>query len=394
MKTRILAKKTVDKITTTTPIENSIKNKDKTLSKKSSLTKASSTTDTDDNNNNSGNVETTSTTTTTTTTDPTTNNNKLPKPRKTSTTTTTNIPKKEKLPRFSSAYPHTALRTITEKSFPRKFDETIELILNTTLDTRKQNQQLRVVADLPYGLGKRVELAVFTSDPENARKAREAGVAIVGGNELVDSIAAGTTPLTFQKSLASPEMNLNKIARILGPRGLMPSKKLGTVVDDIEEGVRRSQMGTVELRANKSNIVQIGFGKRSMPLNNLIGNLKSIMLCIENNRPSGVRGKLLEKAFLKTCMGPPVEIPVEGLDPKSPRFLADVELINSSQTLSSSLPSSLSSSSSSASGEVNNKTESSAGSGKNSSSASSKLSSEMKATTATTTSTVSSSKTT
>lgn len=220
--------------------------------------------------------------------------------------------------------PPLAVLKLRQPEKSRKFSESLELMMNLTLDTRKQDQQLRLVADLPFGTGKQVRVAAFTTNPDAANAALAAGCDIVGGQELIDRMAKSQT-IDFDKAVATADVlpMLAKVARLLGPRGLMPSKKLGTVVDDLAAAVTRAKAGSVELRADRGGTVHCGFGKISMTDDALIENLKAVVLAIENNKPAGVKGKKwVKSAFMKSSMGPSVPISLIHLDPKHQKFFS------------------------------------------------------------------------
>ena len=229
--------------------------------------------------------------------------------------------KKEKNPETT---PLQAIINLKTKKVKRNFDESLEFALNLVLDTKKQDQQLRVVADLPNGTGRKVKVVGFTSDPAQAQAALEAGCDVVGGDELVTELAR-TQQANFDKAVATPEMvaSLSKVARLLGPRGLMPSKKLGTVVTDLAQAVQRAKAGSVELRADRAGVVHCGFGKLSMSDDALLENLKAVIMCIENNKPTGVKGKRwVKSAFISSSMGPSHPLNLVYIDPKNVRFMS------------------------------------------------------------------------
>lgn len=230
-------------------------------------------------------------------------------------------PKKIKNPIVT---PFQAIDKLRVRTGKPKFDESLELALNLGIDPRKQDEQLRVVADLPHGTGRKVVVVAFTSDPAQANAAKAAGCDIVGGEELVNEILR-TQQVNFDKAVATQEMlpTLAKVARLLGPRGLMPSKKLGSIVSDLAQAVERAKAGSVELRADRAGVVHCGFGKLSMSPESLIDNLRAVILCVENNKPSGVKGKKwVKSAFISSTMGPSHPLNLIYIDPKNPRFMA------------------------------------------------------------------------
>lgn len=233
--------------------------------------------------------------------------------------------KKPKIKNVELVSPLQAIRNLKNNPVKRHFDETFEFCLNLNVDPRKQDQQVRVIADLPHGTGKLVRVVGFTANEDQAKAALQAGCDIVGGSELIKDIAQ-TQTINFDKAVATEDIlpELSKIARLLGPKGLMPSKKLGTVVSNLEQGVLRAKAGSIELRADRGGTVHCGFGKLSMPEAVLMKNLKSIILCLENNKPTALKGKKwVKSAFLTTTMGPSYPINLIYLDPKHARFFAE-----------------------------------------------------------------------
>jgi len=237
------------------------------------------------------------------------------------TTTEAGVPgKKQKNPMTT---PLQAVKALKGRPKKPMFDESLELAMNLLIDPRKQTEQLRVVADLPHGTGKKVRVVAFTSDSKQSQAALESGCDLVGGDELIAEIAR-TQTISFDKAIATQDMvaSLAKIARLLGPKGLMPSKKLGTVVTDVVAAVKRAKAGSIELRADRTGILHCGIGKLSMSDDELMNNLRSVILCIENNKPIGVKGKKwVKSAFVSSSMGPSHPLNLAYLDPKNPRFM-------------------------------------------------------------------------
>jgi len=220
--------------------------------------------------------------------------------------------------------PLQAFEILRNRKDKPKFDESLELALNLTIDPRKQNEQLRVVADLPNGTGRKVRVVAFTNDPDQAKAAEDAGCDVVGGDDLITEMAR-TQQANFDSAVATQDAmaSLPKIARLLGPKGLMPSKKLGTVVSDLAAAVKRAKAGSVELRADRAGTVHCGFGKLSMSNDALMENLKAIILCVENNKPAGVKGKKwVKSAYVTSSMGPSYPLNLIYIDPKNVRFMS------------------------------------------------------------------------
>ena len=213
------------------------------------------------------------------------------------------------------------IRTIVEAKKVAKFDESVELSIGLGLDPRKPNQSLRVMTQLPHGSGKKARIAVFARGDE-ADQARSAGAAVVGAEDLAEEIQSGN--IDFTRCIATPDMMpiVGRVARILGPRGLMPNPKLGTVTLDVEAAVTKALKGEVELRTDKFGFVNCSIGKRSFGQAMLTDNLKAVMVTVSNEKPSGASGKYLKQAVLSSTMGKGVQIDVKTLDPSSTTFLS------------------------------------------------------------------------
>ena len=183
-----------------------------------------------------------------------------------------------------------------------KFDETIELALNLNIDPRKADQTLRGVVSLPHGTGKVMRVAVFARGAK-ADAAKAAGADIVGAEELVDSVQSGK--IEFDRCIATPDMMalVGRLGKVLGPRGLMPNPKLGTVTMDVAEAVLAAKGGQVQYRAEKSGIVHAGVGKASFSEAALVENIKTFVDAIAKARPAGVKGTYIKKISLSSTMG-------------------------------------------------------------------------------------------
>jgi large subunit ribosomal protein L1 len=212
------------------------------------------------------------------------------------------------------------IRVIAEDEPVRQFDESVELSLGLGLDPRKPNQSLRVMTQLPHGAGKQARIAVFARGDE-AERALSAGAAIVGAEDLAEDIQSGN--IDFTRCIATPDMMpvVGRVARILGPRGLMPNPKLGTVTLDVEAAVAKALKGEVELRTDKFGFVNCSIGKRSFTQNMLLDNLKAVMVTVSNEKPTGASGKYLKQAVLSSTMGHGVRVDTKCLDPSSTTFL-------------------------------------------------------------------------
>ena len=190
-----------------------------------------------------------------------------------------------------------------------KFDETIEMSLNLGVDPRHADQMVRGVVNLPHGTGKTVRVAVFAKG-DKAAEATAAGADVVGADDLAEKVQAGQ--LDFDRVIATPDMMplVGRLGRILGPRGLMPNPKLGTVTPNVKEAVEAAKGGQVQFRVEKAGIVHAGIGKTSFTPEQLVANAKSLVDAINKAKPTGAKGTYLKKAHLSSTMGPGVEVEV------------------------------------------------------------------------------------
>jgi len=193
-----------------------------------------------------------------------------------------------------------------------KFDETIELALRLGIDPRHSDQNVRGVVSMPHGVGKTAKVAVFARD-DKAEEAKKAGADIVGAEDLVEEILQGN--INFDKAIATPDMMsvVSKAAKTLGPKGLMPNPKLGTVTKDIAEAVKNAKSGQVEFRAEKNGIIHAGLGKVSFGDKELIENINAFVGAIEKAKPSSLKGIYMTKASVSSTMGPGVTVDVSTL---------------------------------------------------------------------------------
>ena len=191
-----------------------------------------------------------------------------------------------------------------------KFIESVELHANLNIDPKYADQQLRTTVTLPNGVGKQVTIAVLT-DEENFAEAESAGADIVGNDNLIEQINQGN--IEFDLLITTPNMmpKLAKLGRVLGPKGLMPSPKSGTVTNDLQSTLTEFKKGKFEYKADKSGIVHVSFGKSNFENNKLIENLTALYKSIEQNRPSGVKGKYVKSLFICTTMGSSIKLDVE-----------------------------------------------------------------------------------
>jgi large subunit ribosomal protein L1 len=191
-----------------------------------------------------------------------------------------------------------------------KFVESVELHANLNIDPKYSDQQLRTTVTLPNGVGKKTIIAVLTND-ENFDEAKSAGADIVGNDELIENITKGN--INFDLLIATPNMmpKLAKLGRVLGPKGLMPSPKSGTVSNDLTSTLTEFKKGKFEYKADKTGIVHVSFGKTNFTNLQLIENLKALYKSIEKNRPSGVKGKYFKTLFICTSMGSSIKLDLE-----------------------------------------------------------------------------------
>jgi len=190
----------------------------------------------------------------------------------------------------------------------RTFNETVEIAVETGCDPRKSNQTIRGVVALPHGTGKQIRIAVFAKEAK-ADEAKASGADIVGGQDLADEILGGK--IEFDRCFATPDMMgiVGKVARILGPRGLMPNPKMGSVTNNIKETVKAAKTGTVEFRSNKSGAVLCGFGKVSFPAEHIEENFKAFLQKLRDVKPDGVKiANYVRKITISSCMGPGIKV--------------------------------------------------------------------------------------
>ncbi|HIJ38842.1 MAG TPA: 50S ribosomal protein L1 [Rhodospirillaceae bacterium] len=193
-----------------------------------------------------------------------------------------------------------------------KFDETIEIALNLGIDPRHADQMVRGVVDLPNGTGKTVRVAVFAKGAK-ADEAKAAGADLVGAEDLADEVQAGK--MDFDRCIATPDMMglVGRLGKVLGPRGLMPNPKLGTVTQNVAEAVKAAKGGQVQFRAEKAGIVHAGVGKASFSAQALQENVKAFIDAINKAKPTGAKGTYLEKVSLSSTMGPGVKLDLSSL---------------------------------------------------------------------------------
>ena len=201
-----------------------------------------------------------------------------------------------------------------------KFDETVELAINLGIDPRHADQMVRGVCNLPNGTGRSVRVAVFAKDAK-AEEAKAAGADIVGAEDLVASVQEGN--LDFDRVIATPDMMplVGRVARVLGPKGLMPNPKVGTVTADVAKAVNDAKGGAVEFRAEKTGIVHAGVGKASFDQDKLAENVQTFITAIQKARPSGAKGTFIKKITLSSTMGPGVKIDTSAASAQRARLI-------------------------------------------------------------------------
>ena len=197
-----------------------------------------------------------------------------------------------------------------------KFNESVELHANLNIDPKYADQQLRTTVTLPHGVGKSMCIAVLTNEA-NFNEAKKGGADIIGSQDLIDEISQGN--INFDLLIATPDMmpKLAKLGRVLGPKGLMPSPKSGTVSTSLPETLSEFKKGKIEYKADKTGVVHVSFGKANFSKNQLIENLTSLYQSIEQNRPSGVKGKYFKSIFICTSMGPSIQLELNALSSTS-----------------------------------------------------------------------------
>ncbi|MEL0021142.1 MAG: 50S ribosomal protein L1 [Rickettsiales bacterium] len=190
-----------------------------------------------------------------------------------------------------------------------KFDETVEIALNLGVDPRHSDQQVRGVVQLPHGTGKSMRVAVFAKDAK-AEDAKNAGADIVGAEDLAEKVQAGE--IDFDRVIATPDMMavVGRLGKVLGPRGLMPNPKLGTVTQDVAAAVQAAKGGEVQFRCEKAGIVHAGVGKASFDEKALAENVRAFVEAIQKARPSGAKGTYILKAAISSTMGPGIKLDV------------------------------------------------------------------------------------
>ena len=201
---------------------------------------------------------------------------------------------------------------IAKTNAKAKFDETIEISMNLGIDPRHADQMVRGVVGLPHGTGKTVRVGVFARGPK-AEEAKAAGADVVGADDLAALVQEGK--IEFDRCIATPDMMalVGRLGKVLGPRGLMPNPKLGTVTMDVKGAVTAAKAGQVEFRAEKAGIVHAGIGKASFGEDQLLANARAFVDAIQRAKPTGAKGTYLKKVAVSSSMGPGVKVDVASL---------------------------------------------------------------------------------
>ena len=207
--------------------------------------------------------------------------------------------------------PLEAIKILKENSYV-KFQETLEVAVNLGIDTKKTDQNIRGMLNLPKGTGKNIRVAVIAKG-DKVNEAKDAGAELVGDSDLADKISSGK--IDFDLLIATPDMmpSIGKIAKILGPKGLMPNPKLGTVTQDIRTAVTNAKAGQVKFKNDKAGIVQAGIGKLSFNEQDLIENLKAFYSSINKSKPEAVKASFIKKVTIASTMGVGLKINVASL---------------------------------------------------------------------------------
>jgi len=212
----------------------------------------------------------------------------------------------------SKNYPLSDAVALVKKNAKAKFDETVEIAMNLGIDPRHADQMVRGLISLPNGTGKTLRIGVFARGAK-AEEALAAGADVVGADDLAEKVQAGD--IQFDRCIATPDMMalVGRLGKILGPRGLMPNPKLGTVTMDVKGAVAAARAGQVEFRAEKAGVIHAGIGKASFDEDKLMENIRALVDAIQKAKPTGAKGTYLQKVSLSSSMGPGVRVDIASL---------------------------------------------------------------------------------
>ncbi len=204
-------------------------------------------------------------------------------------------------------YPLSDAVTMVKERAKAKFDETIEIAMNLGVDPRHSDQMVRGVVALPNGTGRTVRVAVFARGAK-ADEARAAGADVVGAEDLVEKVQGGT--IDFDRCIATPDLMplVGRLGKVLGPRGMMPNPKVGTVTMDVTAAIKASKGGSVEFRVEKAGIIHAGVGKASFPADKLVENIKAFADAVQKAKPPGAKGQYINRVAVSSTMGPGVKV--------------------------------------------------------------------------------------
>src|SRR5499433_878093 len=199
-----------------------------------------------------------------------------------------------------------AIKMVKERA-KSKFDETIEIAFNLGVDPRHADQMVRGVVNLPNGSGRTLRVGVFARGAK-AEEAKAAGADVVGAEDLVEKVGKGE--IDFDRCIATPDLMplVGRLGKVLGPRGIMPNPKVGTVTMDVTNAVKGAKGGSVEFRVEKAGIVQAGVGKASFPADHLVQNIKAFADAVQKARPAGAKGTFISRVAISSTMGPGVKV--------------------------------------------------------------------------------------
>lgn len=212
-------------------------------------------------------------------------------------------------------YPIDEAVKLVKEGAKAKFDETIEIAMNLGVDPKQTDQQVRGVVNLPNGTGRTLRVAVFAKGAK-ADEAKKAGADIVGAEDLVEQVTKGE--INFDRCIATPDMMalVGRLGKVLGPRGLMPNPKVGTVSNDVTAAVKAQKGGAVEFRVEKAGIIQAGVGKASFTADAIAQNVRALADAVAKSKPTGVKGTFIKRVALSSTMGPGVRIDPSSLNAK------------------------------------------------------------------------------